>query len=309
MKNSKTNATPMIVSQFANSLYENNMTFHGFYERLMLIALNTIKFKNLPLTISEKFLKIVLYQNGSILYFRDNLIGDLALPYVGTGTFDIYNQPKKRRAYASNGYHRYLSKNNSVIIYDNYLQIPMKHIIIQFADRLTEIQRAIDTNVKSQKFPTLILSNEEQRLTMINIYKKYDGNEPVIFANKKLNVDDIKVLNTQSPFVADKLRMLLHDTWNEALTYLGVENGNQDKKERLVADEVSSNAGNVEIQRKIRLDSIQEALDVINIKFNQNIQVCYNSELVSKVNTPYWEVNDYGDIYNSNSYGDTESDK
>ena len=67
---------------------------------------------------------------------------------------------------------------------------------------------------------------------------QYDGNEPFIFGDKDMEFDGIKCLKTDAPYVADNLQVLKHQIWNEALTFCGIENSNQDKKERLVADEV-----------------------------------------------------------------------
>ena len=115
---------------------------------------------------------------------------------------------------------------------------------------------------------------------------KYDGNEPFIFGNKNLDLEDIKTLDTKAPYVADKLETLKHSIWNEALTFLGIENSNQDKRERLVADEVASNYGNVEAQRNIFLNARQIAADKINQMFGLDIKVSFNSDIKTMVNEP-----------------------
>lgn len=283
-KNKNTNVTPFTKSKFRNALELNNSTFNDFYFRLKLLALNLLKWENLPLTVDSRFLNLLLFEEGSALYFHDEIIGDIITQYTGYGLFNLYREPSKRHAFGENGYQRFLSANNSIIIYENYLRLPMQETIKLYANRLYEIQRAIDVNVKTQKFPMLILTNENKQLSMKNLYQQYDGNEPIIYGDEKMMMSDVKCINTGSPYVADKLMVLLHNTWNDALTFLGIENSNADKKERLVADEVGSNNGAVEMNRNARLDSIRLAVDKINIKFNQNIKVSYNSQLVSNVN-------------------------
>ena len=120
---------------------------------------------------------------------------------------------------------------------------------------------------------------------MKNLYMQYDGNEPFIFGDKDMEFDGIKCLKTDAPYVADKLQVLKHQIWNEALTFCGIENSNQDKKERLVADEVGSNYGNIEAQRNVMLNARRQAADKINRMFGTNIEVGFRSSLNTMVNS------------------------
>lgn len=90
-----------------------------------------------------------------------------------------------------------------------------------FALRLYEAERTADVNIKAQKTPVLLLIDEKQRLTMENIYSQYNGNKPVIFGDKNsLGENVIKAINTQAPFIADKIINYKKEIWNEALTFL-----------------------------------------------------------------------------------------
>lgn len=263
----------------------NNKTYIDYYDRLMELALNVFEWENLPPTVDERFLELTLYEMGYCLYFNDPLIGDLALTCTIGGRLDVYRIPILRRAYAVNGYNKMCSTRDSVLIFNNYLHTPTLLTIELFARRLYEIERAIDVNVKGQKTPKAILSSETQRLTMKNLFMQYDGNEPFIFGDKNMDLDGIKSLDITSPFVADKLQILKHQVWNEALTFCGIENSNQDKKERLVSDEVGSNYGNVEAQRNVMLNARRQAVKKINAMFGTNISVKFRSSLATMVNT------------------------
>lgn len=262
----------------------NNKTYIDYYNRLMELALNVFEWENLPPSVDERFLELTLYEMGYCLYFNDEIIGNLALTCTIGGKLDVYRIPVLRRAYAVNGYNKMCSTKDSVLIFNNYLHTPTQLTIELFARRLYEIERAIDVNVKAQKTPTLILSSEQQRLTMQNLYMQYDGNEPFIFGDKNMDIEGIKSLKTDAPFVADKLENLKHQIWNEALTFCGIENSNQDKKERLVSDEVGSNYGNVEAQRNVMLNARKQAVKKINAMFGTNIDVHFRSNLQTMVN-------------------------
>lgn len=262
----------------------NNNTYIDYYNRLMELALNVFEWENLPPSVDERFLELTLYEMGYCLYFNDEIIGNLALTCTIGGQLDVYRIPVLRRAYAVNGYNKMCTTKDSVLIFNNYLHTPTQLTIELFARRLYEIERAIDVNVKAQKTPTLILSSEQQRLTMQNLYMQYDGNEPFIFGDKNMDIEGIKSLKTDAPFVADKLEILKHQILNEALTFCGIENSNQDKKERLVSDEVGSNYGNIEAQRNVMLNSRKQACKKINAMFGTNIDVHFRSNLVTMVN-------------------------
>ena len=59
--------------------------------------------------------------------------------------------------------------------------------------------------------------------------------------NIKLDNDKLRAINTGAPYIADKVMDYKKEIWNEALTYLGINNIMVDKKERLVSDEANSN--------------------------------------------------------------------
>lgn len=262
----------------------NSKTYIDYYNRLMELALNVFEWRNLPDSVDERFLEMSLYEYGYCLYFNDEIIGNLALTCTIGGQLDVYRIPIMRRAYAQNGYNKMLTTKDSVLIFNNYLHTPTSLTIELFARRLYEIERAIDVNVKGQKTPTLILASEQQRLTMQNLYMQYDGNEPFIFGDKNMDIDGIKSLKTDAPFVADKLQILKHQVWNEALTFCGIENSNADKKERLVSDEVGGNYGNIEAQRNVMLNARKQACKKINNMFGTNIEVGFRSNLQTMVN-------------------------
>jgi hypothetical protein len=153
-----------------------------------------------------------------------------------------------------------------------------------FAKRLYNIDRAIDTNINAQKTPILLLCDEQERMSYLNLYKEYDGNAPVIKGTKGMDLNGFTVLKTDAPWVASDLYELKSQYWNEALTYLGISNVNTVKKERMVTDEVLRNLGGTYASRYSRLQMRQQACEQINKMFGLDIwceyRMDYNEELV-----------------------------
>ena len=205
-------------------------------------------------------------------------MGYLCLQNILGGQFDVYRIPVDRRAYAVNGYQKRLDNTDSVIIWNNYLHTNSMLDVQMFAKRLYNLDRAIDVNANAQKTPILLLCDESERLSLENIYMQYDGNMPVIKAQKSLNPNAFTVLNTDAPYVADKLYQLKTQIWNEALTYLGISNINITKKERLITDEVTRNQGGTIASRYSRLQSRREACKKINEIFGLDIWCDYRED-------------------------------
>ncbi len=293
-------------TNFDESLMNNRRSYAYYIDRLTELALVMFEWKNVPDTIDVRYLELTLFRDGQAIFFKDEVLGFLGLQCAVNGNFNVYRVPLKRRAYASNGYNNNtLTIDDSVIIYNNYLRTNSVRDVKMFAQRLYDIDRTIDVNARAQKTPVLIQCEENQRLTMLNAYKEFDGNAPVIFADKNLDINSIKVLQTNAPYVGDKLYQLKTQYYNEALTYLGISNVNFEKKERLVSDEVSRQQGGVIANRYGRLEMRRKACDEINKMFDLNMSVDYREDF-RELGDLYLAEGETGDGSNAIISKDTE---
>lgn len=278
-------------TNFDGSLSLNGYTYQFYLERLMELSISMFKWTGIPDSIDSRFLETTLFQNGSAVFFKDDDLQFtglsteqetdgtyLALPVAMNGRWDVYNIPTERRAYATNNYQKQLNENNSVIIYNNMIRTNSTLTCELYAKRLWNLDRIIDVNANAQKTPVLIVCDEQQRLTALQVYQKWDGNEPVIFGDKNLDLKLMNVLRTDAPYVGDKIYQLKTEIWNEALTYLGISNINYQKKERMISDEVLRNQGGTIASRYSRLESRREAVDKINKMFGLDISVDYRED-------------------------------
>lgn len=270
-------------TNFDSSLEGNMKSYWQYIDRLTEIAISVFEWKGLPDTIDERFLELTLFNNGTAVWFIDDVLGDLALPVALNGKWNVYNEPITRRAYSTNGYSRELDESDSVLIYNNRMRKPSRPMIRYFAGLLWDLDQTISVNARAQKTPVLIQANEKQRLTMLNLYKEYDGNSPVIFGDKNLSTDQIKAIQTGAPYVSDRIYDLKVKYWNEALTYLGVPNVSEQKKERLITDEVLRSQGGTLANRYSRLKARQDAAEKINRMFDLNITVNFREGTTEEV--------------------------
>ena len=264
---------------FGESALNNNYSWRTYFGRLMELAISTFEWKNLPDSCDERYMELTLFNEGNAVFFKDEDLGYLALKCLNNGMLNVYSVPTRRQAWAVNGYNKQLNDKDSVIIWNNRLREPSWPLVQYYAKRLWEYDRIIDVNIRAQKTPVVIQGTENQRLTLENLYKEYDGNAPIIMADKSLDLGSVlKVAKTDAPFVSDKIYTLKTQLWNECLTALGISNVSFQKKERLISDEVTRSMGGTIASRWSRLESRQKAADEINKMFGLDIEVNFRED-------------------------------
>ena len=260
-------------AEFWQSQRFNQAGFIQYYNRLMALSMSMFEWKNLPDSVDPRFLELMLFGDGFCVFFKDEVLGFLALRCAIGGRLNVYQIPMQRRAYASNGYQKNLTEEDSVIIWNNELHTNSSLDVEVFAKRLYEIDRIIDINVRAQKTPILLACDDTQRLTLKNMYMQYDGNQPVIYGdNKNISPNSIQAINTEAPYRADVLYDLKTRYYNEAFTYLGISNISFQKKVRMVSDEVIRNMGGTIANRYSRLNARKQACKAINEMFKDELE-------------------------------------
>ena len=270
----------------------NNLTFTDYFYRLSLIALSIFKWDNLPNGINERWIEKYLFDIGECMFFKDPILGFRVSKSIDKG-INIYNEPIDLEPESTGLTEPKTYKNgiDAVLIKNNDLSIPTLPTLQLYAYRLADLTRAQDVNITAQKTPILIITSDRQKLTMKNVFNQWSGNEPVIYGDKEMNIDGVKVLKTDAPIVFDKIQIQKHQLWNEVMTFLGVNNANQDKKERLVDDEVQANNEQVKICLDVMLKARQSACSEINRIFGTNIKVSARIGIESKIEELNVELN------------------
>ena len=250
----------------------NNMTYTDYYKRLRLLALSVYEWEGLPDSCNAEFLEKTLYELGIAVFVDDPALGIINLKCTPSQNLNIYNIATEYNCYAI-GYNKILPLDDVVLVRNNIDRLPTDSTIQLFARRLYEAERACDVNVKGQKTPCLIACDEAQKLTLKNVYMQYDGNMPVIYSGKNFDSQSIKTFPTVAPFVADKLQQYKRNVWTECLTFLGVNNVETEKKERLTTDEVNANNNIIDLSAETMLLTREKAANEFNKKWGGNVKV------------------------------------
>lgn len=271
--------------KFIDSLEINDRTYSDYLARFQKIALSMFEWVNLPKSMNSRFLELCLYFNGKAALLKDKKYGFINTKCAGTGYVNIYGLPTKLNCFSYDfnsirtlytGLNPMITEKQResreeyecILVQNNWEALPTVSSMELFAYRLYEAQRVCDTNIIAQKTPILLIADEKQRLFLENLYQQYNGNQPFIFGDKdQLGDQTIKSINTQAPYVADKITEYKKEIWNEALTFLGVNNIMLEKKERLVTDEANSNNELINLNLQSFLAPRQEACRQFNEKF------------------------------------------
>lgn len=258
----------------------NNYTFMQYFYRLAELSMSRFEWVNLPPSCDARYLEMALFTDSCAVFFEDDVVGYLTLSVLPQSSLSVYGNPMHRRAYSKyNPYEVELNSSNSVLVWNNLMRTNSFLDLQMFSKRLYNIDRVIDINVNAQKTPILLQGSENQQLTLRNVYQKYDGNQPVIFADKDFDLNALKVLNTNAPFVSGQLQQLKTDIWNECLTYLGICNVNILKKERMLKDEVARAQAGAYAARYAFLEARQKACEDINSMFGLDVGVRFRDEI------------------------------
>ena len=288
----------------------NNQTYINYLDRLKLIACSLFTWEGLDEVAgfgASRFLEMSLYENGRACFVKDKDLGYLALKVNPSDKLNVYNLPEKVLAW-SIGYNKNYKFDDVVYIMNNLLELPTSTTINLFAYRLYETERTIDTNLIAQKTPVLIEGDTKTILTLKNTYMSFSGNTPFIFGNKDYNINQkLNALKTDAPYLIDKLETHKHEIWNEALTFLGIDNANTDKKERLITDEVESNNELINYYLNCFYKTRKQACDMINEKYGLNIKIKLNKDVLELLkeedlifNLDNEGVEENGEIYGNN---------
>ena len=254
------------------------------YSILKELFITSFDWKNLPLTVNPRFLELSLFDYGKIVFFKDDILGHLALKATQEGQLDVYYEPLNIRAYGGGGYQA-VRKNNRdcVVIYNNFVRDTPHNRVMDYAKRIWNIEKTIDINVQAQKTPFLIKTSKKQELTVKNLYKQYDEFEPVVFVDEDMDLSKVNVVLTPAPFVARDLMDLKKQIWNEALSYIGIENNSAEKNERLTENEVMVSNGLAIASRNSKLQARKNAVEKINAMFGVSIIVETNNPSLLEV--------------------------
>lgn len=304
--------------KFTDSLQVNNATYIDYLNRFKKIALSIFEWVNLPESMNSRWIERCLYYNGKCALFKDKKYGFINTNCSSAGYINIYGLPSelecysfeyqtRRRLYTGLTNEENQTDTDCIMVLNDWEGTPTSGTMDLFAYRLYEAQRTCDTNIIAQKTPIMVIVDEKQRLTMENLYNQYNGNQPFIFGDRsQLSEEMLRTIDTKAPYIADKVTDYKKEIWNEALTFLGINNLMIEKKQRMITDEASSNNELINLNLMSFLAPRQEACRKFNELFgltgtDKEISVRVRSDLHNVIKNMMSTVSEYKEDLNENT--------
>lgn len=284
-----------------NSMQEavwlNDRTYIDYLNRLKKIATSIFVWNNLPDSMDARYIEYCLYALGQCALLHTEEYGYINTKATINGNINLYGLPTALNCYSygevqynRNVYNGVTDPNKDInteciLVMNTWDRVPTVTSMELFAYRLYQAERTCDTNVQNSKRSRLILTSENQRLTMENMFRQYDSNVPYIFGDSEnFKRGTVESLDISSTFIANDIMKYKKEIWNEALTTLGIDNFS-DKKERLITDEVSTNNEVINLNLMSYLAPRQLACEQFNNKYGTNIEVKVRSDLENFIKT------------------------
>lgn len=281
---------------FRDAILMNNRTYIDYLERMKKICLSMFEWQNLPPSMNARFLEMCLYYQGQAALLYDGEYGFINTMASDGGYINIYGLPTEIMCYSYRFNQRrrlYMTDTGEerdkecILVLNNFERVPTAATVTLFAYRLAEAQRTADVNIKAQRTPLLITTDQKQYFTLKKMYEEYDGNTPAIFADKNtLNPDALKSMKTDAPFIVNDITEYKREIWNEFLSFIGVSNLDE-KKERMISNEVNSNNELINLNLQALLIPRKEACEQFNEKYglmgDKAINVRVRSDLYNVV--------------------------
>ena len=244
---------------------------------MLTLAKNVFEFKNLPESVDVAYMNHKLLLNGAVAFFKDEITDDLlCLPFSSeTMVPDIYGRPQKINVLGENGYNRWLDRDQFVIMYDNNSMLPIYLDIIQYSQRIALCVRTQDVNIKQQRTPRLWKVPQDKEQSIKNAIDDIDAFADQVATYDTTKLEDVEAVLAPAPFVADKIDEHLKLLWAEFFRLIGVANLQEQKKERVIRDEMLVSQGGTIASRYARFEPRKRAIEKINKLFGTNIEVSY----------------------------------
>lgn len=158
-------------------------------------------------------------------------------------------------------------------------------VVSTFSDIMSLILESMGTNVINTKLAYVFMSkNKAEAESFKELYSDIASGQPAVFPDKKLFDQDgnpnwmMFNQNLKQTFLGNDLAEFLQTIEAMFLSFIGIDNVNFEKRERLTNDEVNANNQNTKAVARVWLNSMQDSMKKVNEMFGLNCSVKLNDD-------------------------------
>lgn len=173
-------------------------------------------------------------------------------------------------------------------------------VVSTYSDLMSLIMQTLGVNLVNTKLAYVFSSNNKAMAeTFKTMVSEIDSGQPAVAVDKSLFDADgnprwlMFNQNLKQTFLGNDLTTLMASVESMFLSFIGIENVNFEKRERLTNDEVNSNNENTTAIARVWLDSMQRSIRNVNEMFGTDISVKLSNDYRIR------EANNEGTAFNN----------
>ena len=247
--------------------------------RLSDLACNMFPYKGMPEEINMNAVSKMVMLGGYAIFFRDkDLDKYFCLEGALTGV-DPYGYPNFAKPISKNISEGIIFPEMKVgeeciIIYANKVRSSALPYIVEYADKLAELDVAIKMNTRAMKHPLMLKTTEQKKESISSLMAQYEDDYYVVFTdqslldNTSLQVMDFKVSASEILNLQKEKETVV----NEFFNVFGIS-GSVEKRERMISGEMNAMMEQVAVNREMWMAPQRDAVEKINKMFGLNIEI------------------------------------
>lgn len=247
--------------------------------RLSDLACNMFPYRGMPEEINMNAVSKMVMLGGNAIFFKDkDLDKYFCLEGALTGV-DPYGYPNFAKPISKNISEGIIFPEMKVgeeciIIYANKVRSSALPYIVEYADKLAELDVAIKMNTRAMKHPLMLKTTEQKKESISSLMAQYEDDYYVVFTdqslldNTSLQVMDFKVSASEILNLQKEKETVV----NEFFNVFGIS-GSVEKRERMISGEMNAMMEQVAVNREMWMAPQRDAIEKINKMFGLNISI------------------------------------
>lgn len=153
-------------------------------------------------------------------------------------------------------------------------------VVSTFSDLMAQILESMATNMVNTKLAFVFMSDNKAAAESFKVmFSDIASGQPAVFPDKRLFDADGNPQwvqfnqNLKNTFLGNDLLTFMAGIESMFLTFIGIDNVNYEKRERLTNDEVNANNQNTKAIARVWLESMQKSMKKVNEMFGTNCSV------------------------------------
>lgn len=264
-----------------STVHASNTALSWFFQRYLMLKLMSRYEFDLPDDWDHDYFRYVLFTIGFIGVMNTSKYGVICQHGTVSG-YNIYYRPTRllvANPAFKRSYDLTIGRDCEVIRLSPDWRGAWD-VVQMYADQMAVCMEAFGVNVINSKFAFVFAAdNKSMAESMKKFYDQIASGQPASFVDKSLFDEDgnprwiLFQNNLKQNFVGNDLLEALTTIEHKFNTFIGFNNANIEKKERLITDEVTANNEEVKSISTLWLDQMNMTMQKANEMFGLNLSV------------------------------------